>query len=74
VADLRGEIYSRSHLTAYRDVLQAKPGWQHFVRRTSSDVALLERESPLADALVNRLGWAMMASTDDYVLLRRPAR
>jgi hypothetical protein len=74
VADLRGEIYSRSHLTAYRDVLRAKPGWQHFVRRTSSEVALLERESPLADALVNRLGWAMMASTDDYVLLRRPAR
>jgi hypothetical protein len=72
VADLRGEIYSRSHLTAYRDVLQAKPGWQHFVRRTGSEVALLERESPLADALVNRLGWTTMASTDDYLLLRRP--
>jgi hypothetical protein len=73
VADLRGEIYSRSHLSTYRDVLRAKPGWQQFVQRTRSEAALLDRESPLADALVNRLTWTTMASTDDYVLLRRPA-
>jgi hypothetical protein len=74
VADLRGEIYSRSHLGAYRDVLRVKPGWQHFVQRTGSEAALLERESSLADALVNRLRWTTTASTDDYVLLRRPAQ
>ena len=48
-----------------------KPGWQDFLDQTRPEVALLERKSALADALVHRLGWITVAATDDFVLLRR---
>jgi hypothetical protein len=71
VADLRGEIYARRHLSDYRDALTVKPGWQDFVRTTNSEVALLSQTSALTDALEHRLGWTTIATGKDYVLLSR---
>jgi hypothetical protein len=70
VADLRGEIYSRDHLVDYRNVLAVRPGWRSFIDATDPQVALLSKESPLADALARRLHWAKVAETDEFVLLR----
>lgn len=74
VADLRGEIYAPEHLTAYQHALRAEPGWRDFVKSTASDAALLSTDSALADALSRRLGWTTVASTKDFILLRRAPR
>ena len=73
VADLRGEIYGQDYLRAYTDALTVKPGWDAFVARTHPSVALVATDSALGDALRHRLNWAVVASTDDFVLLRAPA-
>ncbi len=69
VADLRGEIYPADHLTAYRHTLEVRPGWQQFVTDTRPGAAVLAGDSALADALVQRLGWRLVARTPDFVLL-----
>jgi hypothetical protein len=69
VADLRGEIYSPEHLTAYRQALTVQPGWQDFVRDTGARAALVEEDAALGDALRARLGWTVTARDGDFVLL-----
>jgi hypothetical protein len=71
VADLRGEIYSHQYLASYRDALLAKPGWEAFVAETGAQVALLKKDSALADALENRAGWTVVSNTKDFTLLKR---
>jgi len=44
------------------------------VSSTASDAALLSTDSALADALSRRLGWTTVASTKDFILLRRGPR
>lgn len=70
VADLRGEIYDHQYLSNYRDALLAKPGWEGFVERTGARVALLDKDSALADALEHRSQWAVIRTTSEFVLLR----
>jgi hypothetical protein len=70
VADLRGEIYARDHLVDYERAVTARSGWQDFVKRTNAQVALLSKDSALADALLHRSGWTTVARADDFVLLR----
>jgi hypothetical protein len=74
VADLRGEIYSRAHLKAYADTLTARPGWSQFVESTGATAAVLGTDSALADALRNRSGWTVRATTDDFIVLTPPPR
>jgi hypothetical protein len=74
VADLRGEIYDHEYLSQYKDALAVKPGWRDFVDRTGAKVALVERDSALADALRTRSHWAVVASNAEFVLLRQGAR
>lgn len=71
VADLRGEIYGHDYLASYRDALLAKPGWQEFVARTQAQLALLEKDSALADALEHRGHWTPVATSSDFILLKR---
>lgn len=72
VADLRGELYDLSYLRRYQDALDARPDWQTFVARTDARAALLNHDSPLADALVHRLRWRETAAASGYVLLTAP--
>ena len=73
-SDLRGEIYSNTHLRAYVGALAAKPGWQAFVDGSGAGAALLTKDSALADALSHRLRWTSEASAGDFILLTRPPR
>jgi hypothetical protein len=73
VADLRGEIYSRAHLIAYRDALAARPGWRDFVQTTGARVALLDRDSALAEALSHEADWTVIERSGPFLLLSRGA-
>ncbi len=69
VIDIRSEIYSPAHLTAYIRTMAVEPGWQDFVRSTRSTYALVATESPIATALSERLGWRSLGTDSGYVLL-----
>jgi len=70
--DIRTEIYSHAHLAAYIRTMAVEPGWQDFVRSTRSTYALVAKESPIATALRERLGWHPLGTDSGYVLLAAP--
>lgn len=70
VADLRVEIYGADYLRSYVRTERVEPGWQELLTTTGARHAVLSTDSALATALQQRLGWTVVASTDDYVLLR----
>jgi len=70
--DIRTEIYSRAHLAAYVRTMAVKPGWQDFIKSTHSSYALVAKESPIATALRERLGWHPIGTDSGYVLLEAP--
>ena len=74
VADLRSEVYSSEYLTAYRNNESVGPGWQTFVTRTGATVALLSKDSALADALGQQLHWRVIGRDNGYVLMQAPQR
>lgn len=71
--DPRTEIYSPEHVESRLTFLLAEPGWQQFLVRTKCTYALLARETAAPEALVDRLGWLEIGSTDAHVLLRAPS-
>jgi hypothetical protein len=71
-ADLRVEIYPSGYLHQYIDAGHGKPGWQSFLTHIDARYALLDKTSPLSDALVHEQHWTTMASSSDFVLLRAP--
>jgi len=70
--DIRTEIYSHAHLSAYIRTMAVEPGWQEFVRSTRSAYALVAKDSPIATALRERLGWNPLGTDSGYVLLEAP--
>jgi len=70
--DIRTEIYSHAHLTAYVRTMAVAPGWQDFIRSTRSTYALVATESPIATALSERLNWHSLGTDSGYVLLEAP--
>ena len=70
--DIRTEIYSHAHLTAYIRTMAVAPGWQDFIRSTRSRYALVATESSIATALRERLGWHPLGTDSGYVLLEAP--
>jgi len=70
--DIRTEIYSHAHLAAYVRTMAVEPGWQEFVRSTRSAYALVAKDSPIATALRERLGWNPLGTDSGYVLLEAP--
>jgi len=70
--DIRTEIYSHAHLTAYVQTMAVAPGWQDFIRSTRSTYALVATESPIATALSERLNWHSLGTDSGYVLLEAP--
>lgn len=71
VADLRVEIYPGTFLHSYTDALAARPGWLAFVTNVNARYALLDRDSPLASALEDRVGWHAISRDAHFVLLER---
>ncbi|MHB1473423.1 MAG: hypothetical protein ACYCV4_07290 [Dermatophilaceae bacterium] len=70
--DIRTEIYSHTHLAAYVRTMAVEPGWQDFIRSTRSTYALVAKDSPIATALGERLGWHPLGTDSGYVLLAAP--
>ncbi|WP_336922668.1 hypothetical protein [Aquipuribacter sp. SD81] len=61
--------YSVEALEAWTSAVVVAPGWQQYVRSTGADHALLSEESPLTEALTDRLGWRVVEVDEGYVLL-----
>ena len=70
--DIRTEIYSPAHLSAYIRTMAVEPGWQDFIIQTRSTYALLPQQSSIATALSERLGWHALGTDSGYVLLAAP--
>jgi hypothetical protein len=63
--------YSTRHAHAYEVAERTAPGWFRVVTSSRADVALLGRDSALADGL-ERKGWVVSGQDAGYVLLARP--
>lgn len=73
VFDLRIEQYSPSYVRSYIRAMKAEPGWDQFLGRTGTNVALLEDDAPLSAALTEQLGWRVVGRSNGFVLLERDA-
>ena len=71
VFDLRIEQYSPSYVRSYIRAMRAEPGWDAFLSRTGTNVALLEEDAPLTAALTEQLGWRVAGRSNGFILLER---
>ena len=69
VFDLRIESYDERYVQQYIEAMEAAPGWERFVAAGGTTAALLPTRSPLGLALVEQLGWSVVARGDGYQLL-----
>lgn len=69
VFDLRIEAYGKQYVEDYISAMEAAPGWPAFIARAGATSALLPASSPLGLALVEQLGWSVVARGDGYQLL-----
>lgn len=60
--------YTPEAVAAYADAMAGKPGWDDYVERTQAEVAVLQADAPLADAL-SRIGWTETARESGFLLL-----
>jgi hypothetical protein len=67
------EAYSVAELTQYGDLLALGEDWQEVVIESEVNWALLQTDSPLANALVEQLGWHQLADDQGFSLLRAPS-
>jgi hypothetical protein len=61
--------YTTEAVSEFLSATAVAPGWDDYVAGTDAHVALLPIDSPLADALVDRLGWDSAGEDAGYVLL-----
>jgi hypothetical protein len=73
VMDGRAEAFPKAHFEGYVKTSQAGAGWESFLEVTDSRHALVEKSSPLATALQQRLNWRSLGGDRGYVLLAAPA-
>ena len=64
--------YTPAAIGDYAAAHAVEAGWEDYVAQTGAESALLRLNSPLATALVDRLGWEAVGSDEGYVLLRAP--
>lgn len=67
-----GDTFTTAELERNADILAVVPGWDEQVRETGAEVALVNRESALAYALVHQSGWRVVHSAEAIQLLRAP--
>jgi hypothetical protein len=68
--DLRAEVYSEPVTTAYRSFADAEPGWQSYAADQQIATLLLERDSPLDEAVAESGEWAVAAEDAGFRLWR----
>lgn len=64
--------YTIEDMEAYATVRDVGAGWEEYITDKDLEVALVVEDSPLALALVDRLGWEAEGSDGGYVLLEAP--
>ncbi|WP_133241207.1 hypothetical protein [Nocardioides gansuensis] len=72
VVDGMTEAYSVDHLSDYQRVYALMPGWHEIVEAYDASYALVEEQSPLAEALRDKR-WTTLAEAEGYLLLQRAA-
>jgi len=70
--DGRVEIYAAGHVKEHIDFERAAPGWQDYVKRTRCTYALLTKDQPVVEALVQQARWTVLQRGSAYVLLQAP--
>jgi hypothetical protein len=66
------DAYDPGYLAEYTEIMRLAPGWERGIVNSGATFALLEPESPLADGLEGQLGWDIVVTSQDYVLLQHP--
>ena len=69
VVDGMTDGYEVDHVAAYAAAGRLEPGWLEFVDGTNAHYALLESDSRLAAALLERRDWRILVEEAGYVLL-----
>lgn len=69
--DGRADYYGAEFLESYNDLLATRPGWRLLLQELDPDVALLESDEPLVEALLDA-GWTRVAEEGDHTLLDAP--
>ncbi|WP_415839388.1 hypothetical protein [Nocardioides zeicaulis] len=66
------EAYSIDELEDYGKMTTASRGWEDLVDETGAEVALLPKDSPLAVALEQTMGWCVAGIDADYAVVQAP--
>jgi hypothetical protein len=69
--DDRLDIHGRVHTEEYRTILNAKPGWEELLRKTSVDVICIPPNVPLANRVRETPGWQLILDDGKVVIFRR---
>jgi hypothetical protein len=69
--DGRADVYTVDHYERYVSLVTVSPGWQDRLDQDGVDVALLNENSPAADALRRSGEWQEISSDEGFVLLER---
>jgi hypothetical protein len=73
--DGQTDFFGDSIVKEYHVIRDVSPGWRNALSGWRIDLALLETDSPLADALAHESGWEPIECDSTAVLFRRnPAR
>jgi hypothetical protein len=71
VIDGMTDAYEVDHVADYVAAGRLEPGWRDFIDGTNANYALLESDSRLAAALVERRDWRVLVDESGLVLLGR---
>jgi hypothetical protein len=68
VVDDRHDFYGETFLQSYLKMIHVEPGWQDFIDRHSAHYLLLEKDSALANLLLETRDWQPIYNDDVAVL------
>ena len=72
VIDGMFDAYPVSYMKDFADARSLEPGWQHFVRRSGAQVAVLPKHSAFGAAVRHELGWRVVQEGKKWLYLEAP--
>jgi hypothetical protein len=66
------DAYSVDYIQRYSDYVDVKPGWREFLGDSSAQVAVVQHDSPLSDAMLHQLHWRQVDRDGKWVYLEAP--